>query len=90
MDLGSILMSLALLLVVTFVVLRPILDRTGAAEQDKLPADPLHFTREQVLVQLRDLDFDHATGTINEDEYAARLVFNRRSSPRTQNLEGTL
>ena len=72
MDLGSILLGLALLLVVTFVVLRPILERPGAAEPDEPPADPLLLTREQVLAQLRDLDFDHTTGKLNEDDYAAQ------------------
>jgi hypothetical protein len=72
MDLGSILLGLALLLVVTFVVLRPILERCGAAEPDEPPADRLILTREQVLTQLRDLDFDHATGKLNEDDYAAQ------------------
>jgi hypothetical protein len=71
MDLGSILLGLALLLVVSFVVLRPILERS-AAEVDESPADPLLLTREQVLTQLRDLDFDHATGKLNEDDYAAQ------------------
>jgi hypothetical protein len=72
MDLGSILLGLALLLVVSFVVLRPILDRSTANERDEPAADPLLLTREQVLAQLRDLDFDHATGKLNEDDYAAQ------------------
>ncbi len=72
MDLGSILLGLALLLVVTFVVLRPILERPGAVAPDESPEDPLLLTREQVLIQLRDLDFDHATGKLNEDDYAAQ------------------
>jgi hypothetical protein len=72
MDLGSILLGLALLLVVTFVVLRPLLERPGAGKPDEPPANPLLLTRDQVLTQLRDLDFDHATGKLNEDDYAAQ------------------
>jgi zinc ribbon protein len=72
MDLGSIFLGLALTLVVTFLVLWPLLERPGTGEPDAPPADPLLLTREQVLTQLRDLDFDHATGKLNEDDYATQ------------------
>jgi hypothetical protein len=74
MDLGSLLLGLALLLIVVFVVARPMLlgsdprDRSAADRQ----ADQLIFDRERVLAQLRDLDFDQATGKLAEDDYAAQ------------------
>ncbi len=74
MDLGSILLGLALLLIVSFVVARPLLfsghDRERAARGGQ--ADALLFERERVLAQLRDLDFDHATSKIADDDYAAQ------------------
>ena len=72
MDIGSILLGLALLLVVTFVVLRPMLEQRAAPEPEEGAADQLLLRREQVLTQLRDLDFDHATGKFNEEDYAAQ------------------
>jgi hypothetical protein len=70
MDLGSILLGLGLLILVSFWVLRPMLEGPRVSANDEPPADPLVFTREQVLTQLRDLDFDHATGKLNEEDYA--------------------
>jgi hypothetical protein len=72
MDIGSILLGLALLLVVAFYVARPLLDQSGAAEREPGPADQLLFERERVLTALRDLDFDHAMGKTVEDDYTTQ------------------
>jgi RNA polymerase subunit RPABC4/transcription elongation factor Spt4 len=72
MDIGSLLLGLALLLVIAFIVARPLLEQTGVPEQPAGPADHLLASREQVLTQLRDLDFDQATGKINQEDYAAQ------------------
>ena len=74
MDLGSLLLGLALLLMVSFLVARPLLlggDPRERPARDR-QADQLYFDRERVLAQLRDLDFDHATGKLAEDDYAAQ------------------
>lgn len=74
MDLGSILLGLALLLIVGFLVARPLLlsapDRERAARGGQV--DALLFERERLLAQLRDLDFDQATGKIADDDYTAQ------------------
>ncbi len=72
MDIGSLLLGLALLLVIAFIVVRPLLEQTAAHEQLASPADQLLGNREQVLTQLRDLDFDQAMGKINQEDYAAQ------------------
>jgi hypothetical protein len=77
MDIGSLLLSLALLLLVGFIVARPILERRGAREKEISRADQLAAERESLLTALRDLDFDHATGKIGDEDYApqrAQLV----------------
>ncbi len=77
MDIGSILLSLALFLLVAAFVARPLLDRANAANASAGPADDLISQREAILIELRDLDFDHETGKVSEDDYAtqrARLV----------------
>lgn len=72
MDIGSILLGLALLLVVVFIVAQPLLDRAGAAERAPGPLDALLAEHERVLLALRDLDFDHAMGKTLADDYVAQ------------------
>jgi hypothetical protein len=72
MDLGSILLGAALLIVVAFIVARPLLDRAGARDRAPGPAEALLFERERLLTALRDLDFDHATGKLVEEDYSAQ------------------
>jgi double zinc ribbon protein len=77
MDFGSLLLSLALLLLVAFLVARPLLEQRGTPEKESGPADQLLAQRDSLLVALRDLDFDHATGKISDDDYTpqrAQLV----------------
>lgn len=69
MDIGSLLVGLALLAVVAFVVAQPFLERPGGRERQVTQADALIAEREQVLDALRDLDFDHAMGKITTDDY---------------------
>jgi ribosomal protein L32 len=78
MDLGSLFLSLALLILVAAFVARPLIDQHGNSN-DSAPADELVARREAVLIELRDLDFDHGTGKVNDDDYTAqraRLVAN--------------
>src|SRR5262245_35153258 len=71
MDLGSILLGLALVVVVVFVIAQPLLEQTNRRAQPATPAEALLNARERVLGQLRDLDFDNATGKVNANDYAA-------------------
>ena len=70
MDIGSILLGLALVLVVAFIIAQPLLAGGARRERQPGPADQLRAEHERVLTQLRDLDFDHATGKINAEDYA--------------------
>ncbi len=70
MDLGSLFLGLALLLVVAFVVALPVIERKGRREMTMGETDRLIARREDVLTALRDLDFDHATGKISDEDYA--------------------
>lgn len=72
MDIGSLLLGLALVVVIVFIVTRPLVEHTGLRDGPASPADQLLGRRERVLIQLRDLDFDSATGKINADDYAAQ------------------
>ena len=78
MDLGSLLLALALLLLVAAYIARPILDRAGEERAESAPADAIYdrvnrlAERENVLAALRDLDFDHTTGKIAQEDYRAQ------------------
>ncbi len=72
MDIGSLLLGLALLAVIVFIVARPLIERSGPGDEPASSAEQLLGSRERVLVQLRDLDFDNATGKINPEDYAAQ------------------
>src|SRR5260221_5737584 len=72
MDIGSILLGLALLLVIAFVVARPLLEHASVTDTPASPSEQLLAQREQVLTQLRDLDFDHGMSKINDVDYAAQ------------------
>ncbi len=77
MDLGSLLLGLALLLATAFIVARPLFDRSGLHDHPLSPAEVLLNQRDTVLAALRDLDFDHTTGKITDEDYApqrAQLV----------------
>lgn len=70
MDIGSALLGLALGLMITLIVAQPFLEGRSVLEQQSSPLDQLITEREQLLAALRDLDFDHATGKITNEDYA--------------------
>jgi hypothetical protein len=77
MDIGSILIGLAVLLFVAFLVSQPLLDQRQQRANALSEADRLREQRDRILATLRDLDFDHASSKIQEQDYAtlrAKLV----------------
>jgi hypothetical protein len=69
MDIASIFLGLALLFLVLFVVARPLVEGQGIRERKPGPIDELLFERERILLALRDLDFDYATGKLVDEDY---------------------
>jgi zinc-ribbon domain len=71
MEIGSILLALALVLLVVAFVARPFLEK--ALPQGEVGrASDLVTQREAILTELRDLDFDHTTGKLAEDDYQSQ------------------
>ncbi|MCS6911205.1 MAG: hypothetical protein NZM11_11675, partial [Anaerolineales bacterium] len=62
MDIGSVLIGMALLIGVAFFVLQPFLEQRALREKRVTEVEALNAEREALLIALRDLDFDHATG----------------------------
>jgi len=72
MDLASLLLAAALILLVVMFIARPFMERINLGERQPTRAETLAAERETVVVALRELDFDHATGKIAEEDYAAQ------------------
>ncbi len=67
---GSLLLALALLVVVALVVARPFLFAPPSpAQVTRSRGEELEAEKEQLLAQIRGLDFDHETGKIPDAEY---------------------
>jgi len=68
MQISSLLIAVALLVIAVYFVSRPLLEKNKsgvkAASKDAQPGQ-----REAVLAALRDLDFDFKTGKISEEDY---------------------
>lgn len=70
MDIESILLILALLVVVVVYVLQPLKgERAVSVSREAIALSPLLAERERILDALAELDFDHELGKVPEDIY---------------------
>ncbi len=78
MDIGSIFLILALLLVVGVFISRPFFEKEAvpvvdpAADEQGHELSSLLAERDRLLNALQELDFDHALGKIPEEDYPAQ------------------
>ena len=77
MDIGSILLVLALLILVGLFIARPLFDRRaviidGHTGQEDHQLSTLLAERDRVLNALQELDFDYSLGKIPEEDYPAQ------------------
>ena len=70
MEIGSLLLGLALLVLIGFALIRPLQQRMNGRDRALSQADALEQEHESILGALRDLDFDHLTGKITDEDYA--------------------
>jgi rubrerythrin len=70
MDIGSILLILALLLLVGLFIARPLLERkaVGVSQEDR-QLSSLLAERDRLINALQELDFDHTLGKIPDADY---------------------
>lgn len=70
MDFGSILLLLALCILVTLFIARPLLERQGSG-LSQVEHDRSHWLaeRDRALSALQELDFDYTLGKIPEEDY---------------------
>lgn len=80
MDLGSLFLILALLILVGLFISRPFFEndkqlaplQAAASSQEEHELSSLLAERDQVLTALQELDFDHALGKIPDEDYPAQ------------------
>jgi rubrerythrin len=96
MDIGSIFLVLALLLLVAWFVSRPLFERHTNAPQLILPAEEhersaLLAERDRILNALQELDFDNSLGKIPENEYPPqRLALMQQGADVLRQLDALL
>jgi rubrerythrin len=69
MPIGTLLLGLALLIIVAVVVALPLLGRKMPAIKPPSRREALEQERRAVISAIRELDFDHRTGKIAEEDY---------------------
>ena len=75
MDIGSIFLVLALLILVIIFVSRPLFNRNRlitADSEEEHEFSHLMAERDRILNALQELDFDHALGKIPDDDYPSQ------------------
>jgi len=70
MDLGSILVILALVIIVAGFIARPILEKRGfSVTESTKHISELQAERDQIIMNLQELDMDHAMGKIPTEDF---------------------
>lgn len=69
MTIGSVLLGIALLTVVGLFLARPFLRPPVTQRRDFSNREALEAQKEAILTQIRELDFDHETGKVPQEEY---------------------
>ncbi len=80
MDIGSIFLILALLILVALFISRPFFERPVVEEnamsvQEEHDYSSLLAERDRILNALQELDFDHVLGKIPDEDYPAQRAF---------------
>lgn len=68
-QLGTLLLSLALFVIVGLIIVLPLLDRRRPAVQAPSRRAELEAERQDIVRAIRELDFDHRTRKINDEDY---------------------
>jgi hypothetical protein len=76
MNIGAILVGLALLVLVAAYVARPLFERQAGGDNGRTasgrPRAQLATRRDAIYALIRELDADHQTGKVNEEDYRAQ------------------
>lgn len=88
MPIGTILLAVGLLIIAAVLITIPLFDRKRPALQPPSPREVLEAERRAVIQSVREMDFDHRTHKMGEDEYKAmRAEAMQRGAAILQQLE---
>lgn len=69
MEIFAILIGLAILAAIAFYVSRPLVESRHLLKPEGVDALSLEAQRESLYTQIKELDLDHATGKVNEEDF---------------------
>jgi hypothetical protein len=69
LPIGTYLLALALVLVLGLVIALPLFDRKRPALKPLSKRETLEHERQDIIRAIREIDFDHRTGKINDEDY---------------------
>jgi hypothetical protein len=69
LPIGTYLLALALVLVLGLVIALPLFDRKRPAIKPMSRRESLQHERQDIIRAIREVDFDHRTGKINDEDY---------------------
>ena len=72
MELSAILIGIVMLAGIALYVSRPLLQANRVKKSSGVDASALGAQRESLYTQIKELDMDHATGTVNDEDYASQ------------------
>lgn len=88
MPIGTILLAVGLLIIAAVLIIIPLFDRKRPAIQPPSPREMLEAERRAVVQSVREMDFDHRTHKVGDDEYKAmRAEAMQRGANILQQLE---
>jgi hypothetical protein len=70
LEIIAILIGLAIFAAVAFYVSRPLVESRSTLKSDGVDAFSLETQRESLYTQIKELDLDHATGKVNDEDHA--------------------
>jgi len=71
-ELSAILIGIVMLAGIALYVSRPLLQANRVKKSSGVDASALEAQRESLYTQIKELDMDHATGTVNDEDYASQ------------------
>jgi len=69
---SAILIGIVMLAGIALYVSRPLLQANRVKKSSGVDASALEAQRESLYTQIKELDMDHATGTVNDEDYASQ------------------
>ena len=89
MELRALFIGIVILAGIALYVSRPLLQSKRVTKSSGADASALEAERESLYTQIKELDMDHATGKVNDEDYASqRAVFVAQAAEVLKQIDG--